>query len=354
MKIIEATATDRGRWDAFVDKQNASFFHYFDWKRIYEARGDLYIPLILESDGGEILGIFPFVRRPMKLHVLLLSLPEGASGGCVLKRGMSEADADHATNMFLDYIDAHHANACSMFILRESLSPSADPETPPTPLLTRRGFRMKYNAESGLPCTFFLPMESPFEEKVERGLWSHNLRKLLNRARRSGASVEPDPEFRYFDDFMRMLESTFDKHGGRTPTAQAMAARLEVFREKTKLFVLKVDDTPAGAILCHYSPTTCYLSKMPSSPDGQRDHRTKLLYHAALQDACENGYRFAEFGTTSIPSLAYWKERFKATRVPMRQYERECSTVRVAIAKAPWIARRLKKEVSRVTERLKK
>ena len=36
MHIREATVKDKEAWDSFIDKENGNFYHYFDWKYVYE------------------------------------------------------------------------------------------------------------------------------------------------------------------------------------------------------------------------------------------------------------------------------------------------------------------------------
>ena len=52
MKVREADLGDKTRWDSFVDVEGGDYSYYFDWKWVYESRGDRYIPLVVENDSS--------------------------------------------------------------------------------------------------------------------------------------------------------------------------------------------------------------------------------------------------------------------------------------------------------------
>ena len=70
MRVREASADDKPAWDSFVDSEEGSFFHYFDWKQVYEAQGEEYIPLLVETAPSATVGILPFVRKKRLLYKL--------------------------------------------------------------------------------------------------------------------------------------------------------------------------------------------------------------------------------------------------------------------------------------------
>ena len=86
-------------------------------------------------------------------------------------------------------------------------------------------------------------------------------------------------------------------------------------------------------LLCHYTPSTCYLALVGSHEKDTND-ANRLCYKAAIEDACNAGLRFADLGYTNTESLAFFKERFRATRVPLRTYEKRYSILRTAMQEA--------------------
>jgi hypothetical protein len=333
MRIREATLDDKSAWDSFVDAEDGSFFHYFDWKYVYEAGGKQFIPLLAETDQSQLIGILPVAKEKRLFYSTLDSLPEGASGGCLIKRGLSDEERLQATSALLQYLDTDYSRGCSTFTLNEDLTLAAKECEDPTAALTGNGFRFIFDRSTRLPCTHVLELKQPFEENIWKR-WRSDHRGLLNKAVRSGVVVIQDRELNYADDFIDMLYENHRRHGSKPPTRDEIKTRLNVFRDRSKLFLAMLDGQPIMALLCHYTPSTCYLAKV-GSYEKDTDNANKLCWKVAIEDACNAGYRFVEFGITATPGLAFFKERFKGTRVPMRIYEKSYSIWRTLLEKAP-------------------
>ena len=54
-----------------------------------------------------------------------------------------------------------------------------------------------------------------------------------------------------------------------------------------------------------------------------------LCNKIVIKDACNEGYKYLEFGYTGTPSLASFKKHFHGTRVPLRIYEKRYSLPRL-------------------------
>ena len=332
MHVRVATLEDRVKWDAFVDTKDGSFFHYFDWKYIYETVGHQYIPLILENGASQIIGILPVVKKQGFLYSTLESLPEGASGGFVLGNDLTDIEKSKALTILLRYVDMNYSKSCSTFTLKENLSLMDESKNGLAEVLINNRFRLNEN-KSQLPCTYVLELKQPFEENIWHGLWSRNKRNHIRKAIKKGVVVIPDEDFNYIDDFTDMLSYTFKRLGSTPLPKDEVIKRLTVFKKKTKLFVALLESRPIAAILCYYTPSTCYISKIPSYAGAYKYHASKLVQCVAIEDACKGGYNFVEFGTTGTLSLAAWKEHFKGTKVPMRIYEKKYSSIGTIIEK---------------------
>jgi hypothetical protein len=71
------------------------------------------------------------------------------------------------------------------------------------------------------------------------------------------------------------------------------------------------------------------------SREKDTNNANKLCWKAAIEDACNEGLRFADFGYTDTASLAFFKERFRGTRVPVRVYAKRYSILGTVMEKAP-------------------
>jgi len=327
-----AALEDGEKWDAFVDTDGGSFFHYFDWKYIYETMGYQYIPILLENEASQIIGILPVVKKHGFLYSTLESLPEGASGGFILRNNLTDIEKSQALTILLRYVDVSYSKSCSAFTLKENLSLVDETKNYLTEVLISNKFRLNEN-ESQLPCTYVLELKQPFKESIWYGLWSHNNRNHIRKAIKKGVVVISDEDFNYIDDFTDMLSYTFKRLGSTPLPKDEVIKRLTLFKNKTKLFVALLESKPIAAILCYYTPSTCYISKIPSYAGAYKYHANKLVQCLAIEDACKGGYNFVEFGTTGTLSLAAWKEHFKGTKVPIGIYEKKYSDVKTIIEK---------------------
>ncbi len=319
MRVREATAEDRAAWDTFADTEGGNFGHYFDWKYVLEARGHRYIPLLAETAASGIIGILPVVKQKKYLSSFFHS--DAPAGGLLLKNGLSDRERYEAISALLKYVDTHYSKGCSRFVLGENLSSVSEVSEEPTAALVDSGYRFRYDVSTQLPCTFVLELKPPFEENIWKSLWSSRLRWRLNRAERNGVVVIHDREFRYLEEFIGMFFENCKRHGTIPPTREQKKMEINTFRDKAKLFVALLDSQPVVASLCYYTASTCFLWEI-GSYSKDTGEVNKLCYKAPIEDACDAGYRFVDFGFSGSSSLAFFKEQFKGTRVPFRIYEK--------------------------------
>jgi hypothetical protein len=333
MRVREAALEDRSAWDSFVDGEGGSFSLYFDWKYVHEVGGGQFIPLLIETAPSHLVGILPIVKENHLLYSTLDSGRGGGAQGLLLKKELSDNERGEATSRLLEYVDTHYSRRCSSFKLAEAPASFGKLSEEPTAALVNSGFRFRYDRATGLPCDFVLRLRQPFEETILKE-WPRRQRQYLSQAARSGVVVIQDRELRYAEDFVDMASGTIERHGARPPARDEFMVQLKVFREKTKLFVALLDGQPIVTLLCHYTPSTCYLARV-GSHEKDTDNANKLCWKAAIEDACNTGLRFADFGYTDTESLAFFKGRFRGTRVPVRTYEKRYSILRTTMEKAP-------------------
>jgi len=339
VRVREADTSDKVRWDSFVDREGGDFGLYFDWKYIYESRGDRYIPLVVEDDSSQILGILPLVKEKKFLYSVLESLPEGA-GGFLLKKELSEAEKYEAIRTLIEHVDRYHSQGCSRLSIRKSviyISGCTDLEDGhdvlPERAMTDSGLKYNYNEKTGFPRTHVMELKQPFEERIWEDLWSSNLRRQINKAVREGVSVIEDQEFKYKDIFTDMLIENYRRHHNRRDIKDETKAKFDIFKDKTKLFVALKDAQPVFGLLCHYTTDTCKLAKQGSYVI-ETGNASKLCLKTAIEDACSAGYSFAEFGMSSDPNVAKFKSIFRFATLPFGDYQKTYSVPRNRVHQA--------------------
>jgi hypothetical protein len=336
MRVREATPDDKAAWDAFVDAQGGSFSLYFDWKYVHEVEGSEFIPLLVETAPSQLAGILPMVKEKHLLYSTLDSGRGGGAQGLLLKKELSDDERGEAITRLLEYVDAHCSRRCSSFKLAEAPRSFDELSEEPTVALVNRGFRFRYDKATRLPCNFVLPLRQPFEETVWRK-WPRRHRGHISSAARRGVVVLQDRELKYAEDFVHMANETIKRHGLRPLTGDDFMARLEVFRDRTKLFVALLDGQPVVTLLCHYTPSTCYMARV-GTHEKDTNYANRLCYKEIIEDACNTGFRFADFGYTDTESLAFFKERFRGVRLPVRIYEKRYSFLRTVMEKGSALA----------------
>ena len=335
MHVRQAVLSDKEKWDSFVDMESGSFFHYFDWKGIYESSGRQYIPLLLENKSSEIIGILPIVKKKSNLYSSVVSLSEGSFGGFVLKKDLTNSEKNKAIILFMNYVDKNISSGCSTFTLKENLLLIDKNRTEPTEILIQNGFRYKFDGNTQLPCTYILELKQPFESYIWDELWDHRLKNKIRKSQKMGVYVKEDKNLQYTDDFFNMLCSTNIRLGSDPFSKDEVVKRLTNFQNKTKLFVAFLHDKPIASLLCYYQSSICYLSKLPSYEKAREYDANTILAYEAIRNACENGYRYCEFGRSDTFAQTRWKEQFKGIKIPLRIYEKRYSIIRVFFEKVP-------------------
>lgn len=316
MRVREATLEDRDNWDRFVDAQNGAFMHYFDWKYVEESRNMLPVQLLAENDAGEIISLFPVTKTRHSLY------PALSAGAPLFMRDLPPPEKQRLTAAYLEYLDGRYTSGCSFFMI-EAEAQSALPQALDAAFLAQ-GFRSRYDAANGLPCLQLLDLEQPFDEKIWMNLWSKKFRQALRKVEKNGVSIVVDTRLQYLDEYISMLRANHKRLGEKPPSALELEVEFKFFRDKSKLFVAMLGDRPQVILSCHYTPSTCYLWRVGSYTKGTSD-ANKLTYKAAVEDACNLGYKHADFGYTRRDTLAELKDRFRVRRIPVIPYEKRYS-----------------------------
>lgn len=83
LRVHECNADDRERWDLYVDHHDeGSFFHQFDWRRVFEDGLGHRTFYLLAEDNDHVVGVLPLVyMRSLLFGKTLSSLPFATFAG---------------------------------------------------------------------------------------------------------------------------------------------------------------------------------------------------------------------------------------------------------------------------------
>jgi len=323
MDVRIASENDKEKWNQFVDREGGSFFQYYDWKFIYEFKKQRFLPLIINDSNSDITGIFPLVEQKGLIFPWLSSLPEGATGGYLLSNSLNDDEKKMNIKMFFEFIDSNYSNTHSLLTLKEQIQFEGG-SYEPSSILLENGYKFFNNTTIKLPCTHYLKLNIPFEEKIWNGIWSKRLRKRIRHVQKTGLQVIVDNELKYLENYADMYCDSVKKFGV-VAEKDDIYQLFTVFHNKIKLFIGLLDSQPISAALCFYTPTTAYLSKAPYLPVAGDYLTNTLPICTSIKYACDSSYKYYEMGITTTPDLAFHKEKFEATRIPMRVYTKKFS-----------------------------
>jgi len=325
MIIREANLDDKQVWDSFVDKYNGNFNYYFDCRYIDVEEG--INQLIIETDTNQWVGICCFYKLKKRLYSLL------RINGFLFRTDITDGEKYTATRNILDYIEENHSSQCSTFFIQEENALDSE-LIKPNPALIDHGFRFRNYAQQGFPCEHILPLKAPFRENIWMGTWSQKLRQDLTKVAKSGVKIIQDQELKYLDIYIDMYKANYKRHKKQPPDRNRIINECNIFKNKIKFFIACTNEEPVVILKCEYTRSTCYLSAIGSFTKGTSD-ANKLCYKAAIEDACNAGYQFADFGYSYTEGLAKLKDRFKFQRIPIKMYEKRYSFARVFLELTP-------------------
>lgn len=308
MNIREAGKQDQQLWDSFVDAQEGSFGYYFDHRYI----NNKIIQLLIESDQRQLLCLcrFELFKRALYSSISMDDI--------LFKRDLPEDEKFPITCEILKHIENKYCKKCSTFTFMEEVGLGSETNMVPNKAFIDYKFQLKEQLTPGLPCSHILPLKAPFEEHIWKGLWSQKFRQALNRVAKMGVQVIQDRELKYLEVYLDMYAANLKRHGLLLNKVQKMT-ECNLLKDKIKLFVALVKDQPVFVLECRYTPSTCYMIEVGSFTR-DIDEINKYCFKAAIEDACDNGFKYVDFGPSPDEGLAIFKDKFKFVRLPIRTY----------------------------------
>jgi lipid II:glycine glycyltransferase (peptidoglycan interpeptide bridge formation enzyme) len=179
----------------------------------------------------------------------------------------------------------------------------------------------------GHPSTFILKLKQPFEEEIWKKLWNGNLRNNIRKAKKNNVTILEDTSYQYEKEFIDMMHYHYQRFQTPLLKNEELKKRLHIFKNKTLLYVALHHNTPIAFLLCYYTPSTIYFSKLPHTYDARKYQTNALLCYHAIKQACEKGYQYIEFGITFNEYQARWKHKFKGKKIPLKQHQKQYSKI---------------------------
>jgi hypothetical protein len=294
-------------WNAFVERSNeGTIFHRLDFLRYHGEKFKTYEHHVGWYRGQTLFGVMPLAIF-LESHRYTARSPYGASyGGPVFLEPLTYAQSLEVMTNLLGYFKQRNISVCRL-TLPISCCYERYCETFRFVLL-EQGFQC---VNRDISSVVNLMGERPIEQQM-----SVRPKRMIRKALEAGVVTVHRGAL---DDFWRVMEKTHKKLG-ITPTHSFSEFKwlCEHFPERIFADVAYLEKMPIAGIgfVVHnkYVLSSFYLGQ---DPEHQRTQALTLLISQALALAQKNGYRWFDFGTSSVgmkanPNIFEFKQGFGA------------------------------------------
>jgi len=290
-----------GEWNEYVGTHPAAnIYHLYEWGVFFEEFYNFKPFYLAVNDGDSIVGVVPLVlMKNYAMKNVLVSLPFFCIGGIL----SSHPDVE---GLLLEKIKKILAdNKCDHVLLRSEHVEDIS----------------KFGHISKVKSTFVLPLDVD-SEKVFSG-FQKQIRRRIRKGYKFGCKIDISPK--YFDDFFDIYRKNMRLLGSPAHKSSFYSEVLKRFPENYNVLVVLYEGEVIGAQLLSYFKETVYLPLASSLREYNRYSPNQLLYWESIKYGCENGYKFCDFGRSTVGSGSYlFKKQWNALEVPL--YYCYCNT----------------------------
>jgi FemAB-related protein (PEP-CTERM system-associated) len=280
-KISEFSTEQTERWRQFVDSSpQATVAHEIGWREVIRDSLGHEPIYLMATDGNEITGILPlFAVQTWWRSRYIVSLPWIDYGGiCAVN--------EEAEKMLLD-------RACDITRRRNAkfmeLRSVAKTQTDNLELSEKK-------------VTFLLELDND-PEVIWKG-FNAKLRNQVRKADKSGLSTEyAGPE--ELDSFYRVFARNMRDLGTPVWGKDFFERILTSFKDTARLILVKKDDRVIASGLALAFKDRLYVPAASSYRTYLKYCPNHALYWRVIKDACEQGYRYFDFGRSTWGSSTF-------------------------------------------------
>lgn len=304
-------------WDRFVENHdNATVYHLSGWSRIIEKtyghKAHLFAAmnptgrkLQRHKKKNEIVGILPIVKhRDLLLRPSLISMPFCDLGGAVAD------SADIQRRLIFQAIMLGEKVGARQIELRNTEENSKNVN------LQIAEFKkdLFYSEEKK---RFRLLLKLPHTSAELMGSLKSKLRSQIRRPLKAGFTAEVG-KTELVDDFYAIFLSNMRDLGSPVHSKRLFINVFEELDDMARIFIVKNNGQPiAGSVTLGFRGTM-YNPWASSLRQYSKDSPNMLLYWKMQEFACDNGFKFFDFGRSSLNEGTYkFKMQWGATPLPL-------------------------------------
>ncbi len=285
---------DREEWDTFVTNHpEGRVCHFIGYRNIIvDTFGYEPIYLCLKRNGN-LVGVFPsFLIKRIFNRKILVSQPFIEYGG-LLANTLSQDEIAEFKKKILQLL-----NLYGVSLLQIHGGFGIDKES-----LTTIALRIPLYKYA------ILPLSS--SEHVWHNLISRQARKAVRKAKRMGLHCfEETTENSICSYFYPLYLKSMKRLGSPPFSRKFFLNHLKYLSNKMKLFLARDGSNVVSALLGFMGNQRIHITFSVSDPNSWRKRPNDLVHWEFIRWACDNGYRYFDFGTVRYQSQSQFKEKW--------------------------------------------
>lgn len=293
MDIKEFQASDKQRWDDFVESnEHATFFHRAGWRNVIQSSFGHTCPYLYAESGGEIVGVLPLVEVKSLLfgHALISNGYSVCGGPAAISEDVCAALTSKAIEIFNEtgasYIEYRSSNR-----LEEG-----------------------WATQDSLYAGFSRPIEA--EEDACLKQIPRKQRAVLRKALKGQLSVHFQDTV---DDLYQLYALSVRNLGTPVFTKKYFRNLFDEFGDDCRVLTVSSEDgTPLSSVLNFYFKDAVLPFYTGAAPLARRVGASDLQYWHTMRDAVAHGYTVFDFGRSKVGTGPYsFKKNWGFTPEPL-------------------------------------
>jgi len=265
----------------------------------------------------KISGILPLIHlKSFAFGNDLISMPFFDSGGVVA----DDVDAEKA--LLREAVSLAQRLKAKSIQLRQTLPllsvPESGPETPKS-MTNSWPFALGCSVHKRLDKVRML-LELPGSSEALMGSFKSKLRSQIRKPEKEGLAGKVGG-LKLLDDFYKVFSINMRDLGSPVHSKRFIKGVLEAFPEESRICLVYKEQQPLACSIILGFNGTVYNPWASSLRKYSKLSPNMLLYWTMLQYACENGYKYFDFGRSSVEENTYkFKEQWGAQPRPLHWY----------------------------------
>jgi len=301
-------------WDSFVyQHKDSTCFHRYVWGNILEKSGlgkRLY--LALEETVEGIISVIPLfiVTKPFKQ---LVPIPHSVYGHPLFSEFVINREREVISFLLKNIRKICFKTGCLLsYLTTPSFSPSS----------IYLSHLYKHPDEYGVSLRLHLEKNDP--DFIWRRKLSKKRRNSIRKALRSRVKTRPVKSIKEFKEYYRMYLHVCKRKGSLNPLPfilfKLIWKKMHLSDEYLMMLAYSANEQPIAGIVAFLFKDTIHVWSNVSYDAYWNLNPNDLLYWDVIKYACENNFRFVDFGASSEKGTFLFKKQFGSNPINLYRF----------------------------------